>query len=528
MSKAIRMAKLSAKGGFNLFLGVAISSIVTAIGVILLMRLLTPSEYGLVAIAMISPTLVGLFRDWGVNSAMIKYVAQYRSENKTSKVRNVIVSGLLFELFAGVLLFLGSYLLAGFLATNVFDRPERRILIEVASLNILAGSLLTTSQSTFVGFERMEFHSVTMICQSCFKCFLAPLLVFVGYSSLGAVLGHTIAFVITGVVGILIFFFVFLRRIKREKNVELDLRGTLKGMLRYGFPISVSTILAGFLPQFYSFLMAIYCSNSAIGNYQAALNFTVLITFFTTPIATVLFPAFSKLNPEKEMETLRNVFQSSVKYAGMLIIPVTVMIIALSEPLVFAIVGTEWKDAPYFLTFFSLSFLYSGVGSLSLGNFLNGQGKTKVTMKLGLISLGMGLPLSLILIPMFGVTGLIITTLVSGIPSMAVGLWWTRRHFGVTIDWTSSTRVLLASAAVAVITYAIISVLDFQYWIELAIGGITFLMLYLAAAPLTRAVDKNDITNLKEMLSDLGPFSLLFQILLSIVEKLSNIAYQGD
>jgi len=523
LSKAIGMAKLSAKGGLNLFLGVSISSIVTAVGVIVLMRLLTPDEYGLVAFAMISPTLIGLFRDWGVNSAMIKYVAQYRSENKISKVRNVIASGLLFELVLGVLLSLVSFLLAGFLATNVFDRPERKSLIEIASLTILAGSFLTASQSTFIGFERMEFHSLTLICQSCLKCFLAPFLVLLGYSSLGAVLGQTAATVIAGVIGILIFYLIFLRNIHGRENDELDFSETLKGMLRYGLPVSVSVILVGFLPQFYSFLMAIYCSDSAIGNFQAALNFTVLITFFTMPITTVLFPAFSKLKPEKEMETLRIVFQSSVKYAAMLTIPVTVMIMVLSKPLVFAIVGTEWSGAPFFLTLYSISFLYSGLGNLSLENFLNGQGETKVTMKLALISLGTGLPLSLTLIPMFGITGLIVTTLVAGIPSLAVGLWWIRRHFGVTIDLVSATKIFLASVMAAVITYIILSQLNFQYWVELVAGGITFLTVYFVAAPLIRAVDENDVNNLREMLSDLGPFSHLFHILLNIIEKLLTI-----
>ena len=523
MSKAVRMAKLSARGGFNLFLGVSISSIVTAVGVIVLMRLLTPSEYGLVTVAMISPMLIGFFRDWGVNSAMIKYVAQYRSENKTSKVRNVIASGLLFELALGVLLSLVSFLLADFLATNVFHRAETKNLIEIASLTILAGSFLMASQSTFIGFERMEFHSLTMICQSCLRCFLAPFLVFLGYSSLGAVLGQTVAFVISGVIGIVIFFLIFFRNIHGRENDELDFSGTLKGMLRYGLPVSVSAILAGVLPQFYNFLMAIYCSDSAIGNFQAAVNFTILISFFTTPIATVLFPAFSKLNPEKEMETLRIVFQSSVKYAAMLTIPVTVMIMALSKPLVFALVGTEWSDAPFFLTLYSIIFLYSGLGNLSLWNFLNGQGETKVTMKLALISLGMGLPLSLTLIPMFGITGLIVTTLVAGIPSLAVGLWWIKRHFGATIDWVSSTKIFLASVMAAVITYIIISQLNFHSWVELVVGGITFLMVYLVAAPLIRAVDENDINNLREMLSDLGPFSHLFQIPLNIIEKLLTI-----
>jgi len=254
-----------------------------------------------------------------------------------------------------------------------------------------------------------------------------------------------------------------------------------------------------------------------------ALNFSMLITFFTTPIATVLFPAFSKLNSEKEMGTLRNVFQSSVKYAALLTIPVTFAIMVLSEPLVFTLFAGSFSYAPLFLTLIAVGYLYSGLGNLSLGNFLNSQGKTKVAMNLTLITMGVGLPLSLMLIPAFGIVGLIITTLVAGIPSLGVGLWWVKRNFGVAVDWVSSIKIFLASATAAVITYVAISQLTFHHWIKLVLGGIIFLATYFIVAPVIRAIDENDVNNLREMLSDLGPFSHLFNLPLNIIEKLLTI-----
>lgn len=158
MNEAIKMAKLSAKGGYNLFLGVTLSTIISAIGTILVVRLLGPSQYGLYSIALISPALISLFRDWGTNSAIIKYLAQYRSENKKAEMKTILASGALFESAVGILLTLTCYLLAGFLATNIFHRPEMKSLIEIASITILAGSLLTVSQSAFIGFERMELN----------------------------------------------------------------------------------------------------------------------------------------------------------------------------------------------------------------------------------------------------------------------------------------------------------------------------------------------------------------------------------
>lgn len=534
MGKATGMAKTSATGSFKLFIGVSISSILTAVGVIFVINFLgNPDNYGILATALIYPTLIISFKDWGIQSAMIKYLAQYKSENKIHSVRNVMVTGLLFELVMGALLtlisFLSADLLASRLATVDYPRAEIKILIEVASLTILADSFLKVSQSTFVGLERMEFHSLTQILNASIRCFLAPLLVFLGYSFLGALQGQVIAQLIAGIIGIIIFYFACFRDPTKKSWSNFNLIGTLKTLLRYGLPLSVSFIAIGFLPQFYKDLLTQSVTNysNVIGNFDAAVNFTVIITFFTVPIATVLFPAFSKLKSEKEENILRVVFRSSVKYGALLTIPVTLMIMVLSEPLVFAVIGTKYTEAPFLLTLYAIIFLYSALGNLSLGNFLNGQGKTGITMRMALGTLGFGMLFGWLLIPQFGVVGLIVANSISGLPSLSGGLWWIRKHFGATIDWKSSAKIFLASGIAAVVTYLFLSQFNagnrIEWLIEAFTGGITFLLVYLVAAPLIRAVDKNDAKSLREMLSGLGPFSYVFNIPLKIIEKLSTI-----
>jgi stage V sporulation protein B len=70
---------------FNLFYGLIISTIISALGIIFLARLLSPSEIGILAIAVVAPNLFAQLRDWGVNSAMTRFIAKYKSENKTAQ-----------------------------------------------------------------------------------------------------------------------------------------------------------------------------------------------------------------------------------------------------------------------------------------------------------------------------------------------------------------------------------------------------------------------------------------------------------
>lgn len=519
------MAKVSARGGFNLLWGVAASSIISALGVILLARLLSPAEYGIVAVALIAPNLITVFRDWGVNSAIIKYTAQYKAENKKANVKSILAGGLLFELLLGLSLSSVCFLLSGFLATTLFHRPDIEPLIQVASFTILAGALLTAAQSAFTGFEKMELSSFTMILQSAIKTVLAPFLVILGFGAFGAILGSVIALLIGGTIGVLILYLALYKNLhsthEHSKDDEPKIAETIKTMFKYGLPLSASTILLGFLTQFYNFLMAFYCIDLLIGNYKAAANFSILITFFATPISTVLFPAFSKLNHQKETDTLRNVFQFSVKYAALLVVPAAAALIALSQPAI-STLFPEYAYAPLYLALISIGYLFTAFGNLSLGNLINGQGKTRFTLKLTLITSAIGLPLSLLLIPKFGIIGLIATNLTVGIPSLIIGLWWIKKHFTVTIDWISSAKILATSALAALVAHTIISQLTLPSWVKLIAGATAFLATYITTTPLIGAINKTDIQSLREMLSELGPLSHLSKLPLGIIEKLAR------
>jgi len=520
MQKVLEMGKTSATGSLQLFIGVAGSTIIMAIGTVILARLMTPEEYGLYSIALIPSYMIILFRDWGVNSAIAKYTATLRAQNNPERSREIIRAGILFEIAVGLALLVLSVLLSGYVATTIFQRPGSSHLIAIASMSIFSGALLAASQSSFIGFERMNLNSLTIICQAIVKSIASPLLVFIGYSSLGAVLGYTVSTIAAALIGIVALYLIIFKNLKNRNPEKTSLLETLKKMLRYGFPLSISSILGGFLAQFYAFLMAIYCTDALIGNYQAATQFAVLLAFFTTPISTVLFPVFSKINPQEEHELLRTVFASSIKYTAIFLVPATMAIMVLSKPMISTLFGERWNYAPFFLALYVISNLFAIFGSLSLGSMLAGIGETKTLMKLSLITLACGIPMASILIPTLGIVGLILTSITAGLPSMFLGLYWVWKRYKAQADLKSSLKILFASAIAALTTFLVLSFVASTDWMELTVGGATFLVTYLVVAPLMGAINRADINNLRVMFSGLGMFSKLLNVPLTTMEKL--------
>jgi stage V sporulation protein B len=523
MEKALEMGKTSAAGSFRLLIGVATSTIIMAVGTVVLTRLLSPAEYGLYAIAFIPSLTINLFRDWGINSAITKYIASFRVSHKDEETREVMVAGLIFEVATGLALSFLSLFLASFIASAIFHRPESASYIAIISATIISGSLLTVSQSSFVGFERMGLNSLTIICQSVVKTIAGPTLVLLGYSVLGAVVGSTLSIIAAGIIGLAILYFMLFKPNRRRQRINSsNITKTLKTMLNYGVPLSIASILGGVLAQSYGFIMASFVSDTMIGNFQAAVNFSVLLTFFTIPISTVLFPAFAKLDPQKEYELTKTIFASSVKYTAIFLVPATMAMMTLSGPLISTLFGDKYVYAPFFLTLYVIGNLFAVLGSLSLGNLLSGLGETKMLMKLSILTLSIGLPLGFFLIPPLGIIGLIIANTINGLPSMFWGLYWIWKHYEAKAGFQSSAKILVASALAALAAYLPLSLFSTINWINLTVGGIIFLTVYILIAPIIGGLTQTDIDTLEIMFSGLGFISKVVNVFLKAAEKVAQ------
>jgi O-antigen/teichoic acid export membrane protein len=524
MSKATDIAKISVRGGFHVMWGLVASTIISSVGTIIIAGLLGAANFGLYSIAITAPTIIVLFRDWGVTSAMIRYTAQNNAENKTANIKSIYMSGLLFEIALGITLSVIGFLLSNFLAATVFNRPTTTLLIQIASFTILTNALVSTATAAFTGIEKMHLNSIMQVSQSTVKTTLIITLVFLGLGTYGAVAGFTVATLIAGLIGIL-FMFTIYKKLPKTNGKKLEIMNNIKTMLKYGLPLSISGILGGFLVQYYNFFLYNNVSDNAIiGNYAIAQNFIVLITFFATPVSIMLFPAFSKIDHKEEAGTLKNVFQTSVKYASLLVVPVATMIMALSQPAVSTLFGNMYAEAPFFLALLAITYLYPILGSLSVGNLINGQGQTTFNLIVTVITAAIGFPLGYLLISNYGVLGLIITGLTAGIPGTIISLVFIKKRYNVTVEWQSSAKILLSSTAAAALTYVIVTQLRFLTSLtQLIVGVVIFTPTYLVIAILTGTFNATDVSNLREMFSALGPLRGLFNAILILVERLMKI-----
>ncbi len=320
MDKAMEIGKTTTIGSVQLFLGTSASTIIRAIGTIILGLFILPSDYGLYVVALIPASTLAVVQDWGMGSALTRFIAKYRGTTNDVEQQNVISAGLIYEVTTGTVLTLVSLLLANFFAYTMVNEPASAFLIALVSVTMLSGAISSGVASIFTGFEYMKLNSYLSVISAVAYTVCAPLLVYLGYGATGAIIGFTLSSVVQATVaGFLLYFFIR-KRFSTFKVKKVELVRTLKELLNYGIPLGISSVVSSLGSPIFAFLMANYVNNVMIGNYKIATNFVILLTFVTAPITTVLFPAFSKIdNNPNNRNLLKTVFNSSVNYTNILL-----------------------------------------------------------------------------------------------------------------------------------------------------------------------------------------------------------------
>jgi O-antigen/teichoic acid export membrane protein len=202
-------------------------------------------------------------------------------------------------------------------------------------------------------------------------------------------------------------------------------------------------------------------------------------------------------------------------------------VMALSGPIIGTLFGEKYVYAPFFLTLYVISNLFAVLGTLSSAGLLYGFGETKILLEQSILTLVIGLPLGLLLIPALGIVGAILANILSGLPSMFWILYWIWKHYEVKADFQSSVKIFAASTIAAAAAYLPMSLLNVTNWIKLTVGVIVYLTVYVLGAPIIGAINQTDIRNLRTMSSGMGIVSVVINLPLKAVERVARIRVSG-
>ncbi len=165
-------------------------------------------------------------------------------------------------------------------------------------------------------------------------------------------------------------------------------------------------------------VLGFFVSSSLVGIYTAAWNIAVFLILFGGSLSETLFPEMSALSSEEGTESVRDLFETALTYAGLILIPGLVGGTLLGERLL-RVYGEEFTQGATVLSILILATLIQGYQRQFTAT-LNAVDRPEMAFRINMVFIIINVLLNISLIPFYGVVGAAVATAASVAVSLAV------------------------------------------------------------------------------------------------------------
>ena len=332
---------------------------------IILARLLSPTEFGVLGILTIFLAVFDSIVDCGFSNALIRKQKVDDIDYDTIFIFNIGVSIILYVLF-----FIGSPLISNFFNDNSLTGYARvlGIVIIINAFSVVQRTILTRA----INFKRQALVSI-----------IATLL--------GGAVGITLAYWGYGVWSLVgqsiikqflttLLFWVYGRWKPRLRFSY----SSFKEMFLFGWKVMASGMISTIWAQIYTFVIGKCYSKETLGLYSRGNHFVNIFTInLTAMIRKVTYPALCSVQ-EKEAE-LVGAFRRVLKIIALLSWSGLFVLAAISEPMVLFLLGDKWAGCVPYLQLLCFSGLTYSVNVMNL-NMLQVKGRSDYFLNVEIIS----------------------------------------------------------------------------------------------------------------------------------------------
>jgi O-antigen/teichoic acid export membrane protein len=492
-----------ARGAYHLFVGNFTFTVIVALSSFVIARLLGPAGYGLYSLALVLPTYLYTILQLGITSSATYFAAKYRSEGNIERAHEFIYSVTLFQLIISLVAVAITMPLSSTLALKLINRPELGAIIPIAVITVLGHVTYYTSTAGLQGLSKMNRSAGLQVLLAVIRLVSSAGLILLGFGVLGAVIGNLLGFVISGGLGLAIIIMM------HGKLVPRRIFGDAKMALTYGAPIYVASLIGGLVPPFQSTLLANFENNTVIGWYNGATNLSTLVTVFTYPISTVLFPLFTSYSNDKSR--LLEVYRIAARYSTMIIVPITSFVFSLATVLAPAALGHFYPGTGPYLRVIVVVYLLAGLGFIAQSALLNSMRRRREYMLTSLLGSGITIIFSAAFIRNLGVYSVLLGSLIGQVSSNLI-LWvLVGKILDGNIQLRTLWKIYLASAISATLVYPV-AYIPLHPLILAVLGLVLYMALLIPLFVYTKAISTEDVMRLDSYFKSIKLMHLFFRV----------------
>ena len=409
--------------------------------VIVLARLLSPDEYGLVYLSVSIFTFVTLLGKVGLGNSAARYVTEYEEEDPGQIPHIVETTAVVLAVTLGAVT-VGLVLVSGQVAAVMGD-SELQILLLVGALFVATGGFVDSTRKLCQGFKKIEWAAYIKLVDAVLRPIVAIGLVLAGFGAVGAIAGYVVSSLSAALLGTAFIYHLYSNSVRSE--IEANLR---RRVAEYAVPIALTDNSDTLLKRVDIILVGAFLTPLAVSYYVVAKQ---LMTFLKTPANSLGFaitPRYSEQIHRGNLETASRLYSEALTSTLTFYVPAAVGLVIVAEPTLALIFGPEYAGGAIVLQILTLYLVAQTVSYVTSGGLdYLGQAKLRAYAKGGTAIFNV--ILNIILIPTIGIMGAAISTAGSYAVYVSINVYLL--HLELDLDWFEIAHRCAKIAAVTVV-----------------------------------------------------------------------------
>lgn len=424
---------------------------------IVLARILSPDDYGLLGLIVIFTAIGNAIIGGGFFSALVR-----KKEITEDDYNTVFIVNLCVSLFLYGIIYFCSPLIARF-----FGRVELITLTRVSSLGMIIGSLAIVQRARLT--KRIDFKSQTKITliSSITSGLIGVVMAICGFG-VWALVAHDL--VNRTLKTVFLWFFN-----KWMPAIRFSIQ-SFKELFGFGWKILVAHIIDTVWKELYQVVVGKFYSPATLGQYTRAKSFSQLFsTNLTSVIQRVTFPVLSNIQDNKSQ--LLSAYRRIIK-TTMFITAISMFAVgAIAEPLLYCLIGPKWYEAATYLPLICIAGSLYPLHAINL-NMLQVQGRSDMFLGLEIIKKIIALA-PLVVGIYIGIMPMLYINLVVGVITYFLNSYFSGKFLGYT-SWMQLKDVAPSYGVAIVVALSVyfLKYLPLSNWVilplQLVFGTVVF------------------------------------------------------